>query len=142
MSCERCPLRASFTLRHSCKRCVDLLHCWSQSTDYSHVQIEVAMILAHRISAMQGAVDAVIPTLQQMQASRSMPEADWSKLRRLDFQDTLKSRNGFSARIAKMQVDDEHFEADVRTGSAIAKCDSRLTRPLFCSIASSTNKRL
>jgi antiviral helicase SKI2 len=72
------------------------------------------LILAHRISAMQGAVQDLLPVLQSMQSHEQLPEADWSKLRRLDFQEALRNRDAYTTRVIKSEVhSSEDFEADV-----------------------------
>lgn len=63
---------------------------------------------------MQGAVQDLLPVLQTLQSHESLPEADWSKLRRLEFQAALRARDAFTARVIESKVRSmEDFEADV-----------------------------
>ncbi|CAD6967394.1 unnamed protein product, partial [Tilletia controversa] len=65
------------------------------------VKIEPSMIMAHRISAMQGAVNAMIPYLLEWSEQGVIPEVEWSKLRKLDFQEALRARDGYVSEIAQ-----------------------------------------
>ncbi|KAK0548177.1 Antiviral helicase ski2 [Tilletia horrida] len=78
------------------------------------VKIEPSMILAHRISAMQGAVNALIPYLVEMAEQKTVPEVEWSKLRKLDFQEALRARDGYVSKIAQQVhvMDNENFAKD------------------------------
>ncbi|CAD6973278.1 unnamed protein product, partial [Tilletia controversa] len=59
------------------------------------------MIMAHRISAMQGAVNAMIPYLLEWSKQGVIPEVERSKLRKLDFQEALRARDGYVSKIAQ-----------------------------------------
>ncbi|CAD6937428.1 unnamed protein product, partial [Tilletia laevis] len=59
------------------------------------------MIMAHRISAMQGAVNAMIPYLLEWSEQGIIPEVEWSKLRKLDFREALRARDGYVSKIAQ-----------------------------------------
>ena len=60
------------------------------------IKIDVALITAHRISAMNRALSSLAP-LRTAFAS-SISEADWTKLRRLDFQEALRSRDSYASK--------------------------------------------
>ena len=58
--------------------------------------------MAHRISAMTKAVELLTPIRSSISqaGTGSLPgEVDWSKLRRLDFQEAMRSREAYSSRI-------------------------------------------
>lgn len=72
------------------------------------------MILAHRISAMNATVELLIPLISEMSKESQLPEVDWSKARRLDFQEMIRSRDGAAARLASSEIEDgDNFEKEV-----------------------------
>ncbi|CAD6928538.1 unnamed protein product, partial [Tilletia caries] len=81
------------------------------------VKIEPSMIMAHRISAMQGAVNAMIPYLLEWSEQGVIPEVEWSKLRKLDFQEALRARDGYVSEIAQQShiLGKEDFAKDYAT---------------------------
>ncbi|KAK0566950.1 Antiviral helicase ski2 [Tilletia horrida] len=81
------------------------------------VKIDPSMILAHRISAMQGTVNAMLPFLVEMQEQDVLPEVEWSKLRKLDFQEALRSRDGYISKIAQRAqiMEKDNFNSDYAT---------------------------
>ncbi|KAE8180969.1 hypothetical protein CF328_g8987 [Tilletia controversa] len=81
------------------------------------VKIEPSMIMAHRISAMQGAVNAMIPYLLEWSEQGVIPEVEWSKLRKLDFQEALRARDGYVSKIAQQSyiLGKEDFAKDYAT---------------------------
>ncbi|CBQ67780.1 probable SKI2-antiviral protein and putative helicase [Sporisorium reilianum SRZ2] len=64
------------------------------------VKLDVALVTAHRISAMNRALEALLPIRASFAAAPAggMREADWTKLRRLDFQEALRSRDSYAAK--------------------------------------------
>ncbi len=86
------------------------------------LQPEISLILAHRISAMQGAVDELTAMLRD--SAEAPSEADWSKLRRLEFQEAIRARDGFAARIKDMEDVplSGSFEADVSPPCLLNRC--------------------
>lgn len=81
-------------------------------------KIEQSMIMAHRISAMNRTVELMAPAIEELAARQdlSSQEVDWSKMRRLDFQEAIKSRDDRAkAAIDLQQPEDEQFEKDVST---------------------------
>ncbi|KAE8215567.1 hypothetical protein CF327_g1163 [Tilletia walkeri] len=81
------------------------------------VKIEPSMIMAHRISAMQGAVNAMVPFLVEWSEQGVIPEVEWSKLRKLDFQEALRARDGYISKIAQQShiLEKEDFAKDYLT---------------------------
>ncbi|CAD6890265.1 unnamed protein product, partial [Tilletia caries] len=75
------------------------------------------MIMAHRISAMQGAVNAMIPYLLEWSEQGIIPEVEWSKLRKLDFREALRARDGYVSKIAQQShiLGKEDFAKDYAT---------------------------
>lgn len=81
-------------------------------------QVDLPRIMDHRISAMQGAVDALVPVIVEMQTNEkgtdALPEVDWSKLRKLEFQEALRSRRGHETKLVQQHcVETDGFEEDV-----------------------------
>ncbi|CEH12518.1 antiviral helicase [Ceraceosorus bombacis] len=81
------------------------------------LKIEGSMILAHRISAMQRTADMIAPLAAEMSRQESAPEVDWSRIRRLEFQEALRSRDAYAARLAQhgAVVEEEHFPSEYAT---------------------------
>jgi len=81
------------------------------------IKLEPSMILAHRISAMQGAVNAMLPYLVEMAEQEYVPEVEWAKLRKLDFQEALRSRDGYISKVVQQKdiLELENFEKDYAT---------------------------
>lgn len=52
---------------------------------------------------MEEAIQALSGVLKQWLQSDSIPEVDWSRMRSLDFQETLRSRNERAKRLAIAQ---------------------------------------
>ncbi|EPQ26088.1 uncharacterized protein PFL1_06296 [Pseudozyma flocculosa PF-1] len=76
--------------------------------------IDVPLIMAHRISAMTKAVEALLPlrdAYAALDTGAVPPEVDWSKIRRLDFQEALRSRDSYVGRLKPHfgLVDDDAF---------------------------------
>ena len=66
----------------------------------SHViKVEQSMVMALRISAMQRTVEQLLPLIVEMAHQPSFPEVDWSKMRRIDFQEAIKEREKYQERI-------------------------------------------
>lgn len=64
------------------------------------IKIEQSMIMALRISAMQRTLALMQPLIARMaQQQIGLQEADWSKLRRIDFQEALQSRQRYHDRV-------------------------------------------
>lgn len=55
------------------------------------IKIEQSMIMAHRKSAMNRTVEAMCEPIADLR--KELKEVDWTKMRRLDFQEALKSRD-------------------------------------------------
>ena len=53
----------------------------------------------HRISHMTSAAAAMQELVHQWIDKGTLPEADWSKIKTLEFQDTFKSRQAFVGRL-------------------------------------------
>ncbi|SPO20957.1 probable SKI2 - antiviral protein and putative helicase [Ustilago trichophora] len=67
-------------------------------TDQS-IKLDVPLITAHRISAMNRALDLLVPlhtTYSTSASEDAIREAEWSKLRRLDFQEALRARDSYA----------------------------------------------
>lgn len=64
------------------------------------IKIDVALITAHRISAMNRALEALLPirTTFASADAHEIREAEWTKLRRLDFQEALRSRDLYASK--------------------------------------------
>ena len=61
------------------------------------IKLDVVLITAHRISAMNRALGSLIPLHTLYSSSRdALKEAEWSKLRRLDFQEAVRSRDSYA----------------------------------------------
>lgn len=65
------------------------------------LKIEQSMIMALRISAMQRTVALMIPLIEQIAKSDNVPEVDWSKMRRIDFQELLQQRSQYNDHVIK-----------------------------------------
>jgi antiviral helicase SKI2 len=63
------------------------------------IKIEQSMIMALRISAMQRTVEAMQPIIREMSNQSKIAEADWGNLRRIDFQEVVKERAKYDARV-------------------------------------------
>jgi antiviral helicase SKI2 len=63
------------------------------------VKIEQSMIMALRISAMQRTVGQMQPLIKEMSLQDRIPEADWTKVRRIDFQEVVKERAKYDERV-------------------------------------------
>lgn len=76
------------------------------------IKVDVDLIvLGHRISHMQDAVKSLSIVLDQWLQSDTIPEIDWSRVRSLDFQETLGARNELVVKSAECQsVNCEDFE--------------------------------
>lgn len=57
------------------------------------------MIMALRISAMQRTIDAMLPIITSMAQTMTPPETDWSKIRRMDFQEVWRERQNFADKV-------------------------------------------
>lgn len=92
------------------------------------IQVDVDLIvLGHRISHMQDAVKSLSIVLDQWLQSDTIPEIDWSRVRSLDFQETLGARNELVVKSAECQsVNCEDFEdhVSVRRNSHMWKLTS------------------
>ena len=65
-------------------------------TDQS-IKLDVPLITAHRISAMNRALALLVPLRASFSsADGTLHEAEWSKLRRLDFQEAVRSRDSYA----------------------------------------------
>ncbi|KAJ9476788.1 Antiviral helicase SKI2 [Pseudozyma hubeiensis] len=64
------------------------------------VKLDVPLITAHRISAMNRALEGLLTIRNSFVSieSGAIPEAEWTKLRRLDFQEALRSRNSYATK--------------------------------------------
>ncbi|KAG8987538.1 hypothetical protein FRB90_003297 [Tulasnella sp. 427] len=60
---------------------------------------DMAEIQRHRITAMQNVAEDLQGLAHGWVSNGSIPEVDWSKIKTLEFQDTLKSRQSFLARL-------------------------------------------
>ncbi|PWN49830.1 putative SKI2-antiviral protein and putative helicase [Violaceomyces palustris] len=79
------------------------------------IKIDVPLILAHRISAMSRAAQELVDSLQEfLSKGPKVPEADWSKIKRLDFQEALRTRNEKSSRLNQIESprDDPDFQRE------------------------------
>ncbi|CAO1630933.1 unnamed protein product [Parajaminaea phylloscopi] len=101
------------------------------------LKVEQSMIMAHRISAMNRTVDLMKPAIAEMTARCCMEyeeglatlEVDWSKMRRLDFQEARKSRDERSATAMGLFVEeDEHFAKDYRLTHACKQLEREIAR--------------
>ncbi|KAN0062287.1 Antiviral helicase ski2 [Thecaphora frezii] len=66
------------------------------------IRIDVPLIMAHRISAMNRAVEALVPlrdSYAALDAFAVPAEVDWSKIRRLDFQEAVRARESYINRL-------------------------------------------
>jgi antiviral helicase SKI2 len=81
-------------------------------------KIEQSMILAHRISAMNRTIALIQPTIEDLRQSSNLldEEADWTKLRRLDFQEVVRSRDARAAEVSSVVPTEQHegFDKDYR----------------------------
>ncbi|EPT03462.1 hypothetical protein FOMPIDRAFT_1158982 [Fomitopsis schrenkii] len=80
----------------------------------STIKVELEYILLGRIKNMEEAIQALSGVLKQWLQSDSIPEVDWSRMRSLDFQETLRSRNERAKRLAIAQCTscpdfDDHY---------------------------------
>ncbi|UZJ57277.1 hypothetical protein CBS101457_006597 [Exobasidium rhododendri] len=64
------------------------------------IKVEQSMIMALRISAMRRTVEQLVPIISTMVQSQEYPEVDWSKIRRIDFQEAVKMREKYSERLS------------------------------------------
>lgn len=63
---------------------------------------------------MEGAIQALSGVLEQWLQSDSIPEVDWSRLRSLEFQETLRSRNERAKRLVSAECTScPHFDDHV-----------------------------
>lgn len=117
------------------------------------LKLEQSMIMAHRISAMNRAVDSMRPLIAEMAAhagSLQDFEVDWSKLRRLDFQEAVRGRDQRMEALQKVQVEEgDNFDKEVSSSQKACCHGCSLTlRPAFSlsspsrSTASRTSARL
>lgn len=64
------------------------------STDIYYHQVDVdAIVERHRISHMQNGVSALEGLVNEWSSAKVIPEVDWARMRSLDFQEILASRN-------------------------------------------------
>lgn len=74
--------------------------------------------MALRISAMQRTVEQMMPLISQMVASGHIPEADWSKIRSMEFQEAMKERKSLSSLLASASTaevtSEETFDREYR----------------------------
>lgn len=57
------------------------------------------MIMALRISAMQGTVATLLPYISSIANAERIEECDWNKMRRMDFQELLRERTKYDHRV-------------------------------------------
>lgn len=65
------------------------------------IKLDVALITAHRISAMNRALESLLPIRESFATTtqaEGIREAEWTKLRRLDFQEALRSRDSYASK--------------------------------------------
>ncbi len=60
------------------------------------VKLDVPLITAHRISAMNRALEALVAVRSDFCSAEAIREAEWSKLRRLDFQEAVRARDSYA----------------------------------------------
>ncbi|KAJ1031674.1 hypothetical protein NDA13_002064 [Ustilago tritici] len=66
------------------------------------IKLDVPLITAHRISAMNRALQALIPICTGFSTSEgALKEAEWSKPRRLDFQEAVRSRDSYASKTSQ-----------------------------------------
>lgn len=74
-----------------------ILRCRVLANDKSIDQIEVNDIVdRHLISRMKEGVAALQPYINEWMDAGAIIEVDWSRVRVLEFQDTLRSRNSLA----------------------------------------------
>ncbi|KZT72960.1 ATP-dependent RNA helicase [Daedalea quercina L-15889] len=67
------------------------------------IKVELEYILLGRILQMQEAIRALASVLEEWLQSDAIPEVDWSRMRSLEFQETLRSRNERAKRLVNAQ---------------------------------------
>lgn len=78
-------------------------------------QPDMAEITRHRITHMQNVAQELQALAHSWVSAGSIPEVDWSKVKTLEFQDTLKSRQSFSTRLeGKICLTCPDFDEHVR----------------------------
>ncbi|SNX81713.1 probable SKI2 - antiviral protein and putative helicase [Melanopsichium pennsylvanicum] len=70
----------------------------SYVTDHT-IKLEVPLITAHRISAMNRALSSLVSLHISFSSEDSLREAEWSKLKRLDFQEVVRSRDSYARKV-------------------------------------------
>lgn len=66
------------------------------------IKLDVPLITAHRISAMNRALSALVPIRTEFSTTEgALKEAEWSKLRRLDFQEAVRSRDSYASKTSQ-----------------------------------------
>ncbi|TFY63324.1 hypothetical protein EVJ58_g3329 [Rhodofomes roseus] len=78
------------------------------------IKVELDYIMLGRIAYMQEAIRALSGVLEQWLQSDSIPEVDWSRMRSLEFQETLRARNERAKRLVAAQCTscpdfDDHY---------------------------------
>ncbi|OBZ78640.1 hypothetical protein A0H81_01271 [Grifola frondosa] len=64
------------------------------------IKVEVEWIVEkHRMSSMNDAIQSLGIVLDEWKAEGSIPEVDWNRMRSLDFQELLRSRNALAQRL-------------------------------------------
>lgn len=71
------------------------------------IKVEQSMIMALRISAMQRTVEQLKPCIADMSQRKGVAEVDWSKMRRIDFQEAFKERQRYDQRLADFLLQHE-----------------------------------
>lgn len=81
--------------------------------------MDVPLVLERqRISVMTEITDQLIKIAEEWKADNLsvIPEVDWSKIRELDFQENLRTRNALDMRLeGKISVTCHEFQKHVRT---------------------------
>ncbi|KAF8640787.1 hypothetical protein AX17_000436 [Amanita inopinata Kibby_2008] len=63
------------------------------------IKVDVDNVIRRRISMINEAIAALRTLAREWKAHQTIPEVDWSRMRGLDFQDTLQSRNAIAGRL-------------------------------------------
>lgn len=88
----------------------------------------MAEINRHRISHMENVVQNLQGLAHSWISKGSVPEVDWSKVKTLEFQETLKSRQSFAARLeGKICLSCPDFDEHVRFFTNPLSCLAQLS---------------
>lgn len=114
---ESYQVLAFYGLPIGCSRQADKLR--PPSANMYILQVNVEMILERqRKSVMEEVVEqlhAVVTEWQATMPPQLFPEVEWSKMRQLEFQESLRSRDALAVRLqGKSCVSCEHFKEHVR----------------------------